>query len=203
MTAPQPLFSGFLLTSLKDEALERLDTEVDRADLGHLDVDPGALKAIVDRVMPKPPTILRDRVTFAIDETTVRTFDLLSRPRMKDGIVILLRVPFAGDGRFFHLTAAAGFDEHPKGVVDDQALLLEIVTASTDVDDVVAVVADRLDRVEMLLSHQSQEVERWREAFDRAAIRAVADRKTRIAMADRTRRALEAAGYRQAADAGD
>ena len=199
MTAIQPLFSGELLTSLKDEALERLDTAVDTVDLAELEADPGALDAVVDRVMPTPPTLSRDRVTFEIDETTLRTFDLLSRPRLKDGIAILLRIPFKGDGRFFHLTAAAGFEPHPKGEVEGQQLLLEIATASTDEGDVVAEVAEHLDRVETLLSHQSDEVERWREAFRRAAVQAVADRKTRAALAGRTRRALEAAGYRHAA----
>lgn len=197
----QPLFSGELLGSLKDEALERLDTAVDTADLAELDADPAALDAVVDRVMPKPPVLSRDRVTFEIDETTLNTFDLLSRPRMKDGITVLLRVPFRGDGRFFDLTAAVGFEAHPRGEVDDQQLSLEIVTASTDENDIVAKVAEHLDRVETLLSHQSDEVERWRDAFRRAAVQAVADRKTRVAKAGRTRRALEAAGYRHVGDA--
>ena len=68
----------------------------------------------------------------------------------------------------------------PRGEVEGQQLSLEIVTASTDEGDVVAQVAEHLDRVETLLSHQSDEVERWREAFGRAAVRAVADRKTRV-----------------------
>lgn len=201
MSDMQPLFSGELLTVLRNEALERLDTAVDTADLAALEGDPGGLDAIVDRVMPTPPTLARDRVTFEIDETMLRTLDLLSRPRMKDGIAILLFVPFAGDGRFFHLTAAAGFEAHPKGTVEGQTLLLEILTASSDDADIVSEVADHLDRVETLLSHQSDEVERWREAFGRAAVRAVADRKTRAAMAERTLRALKAAGYRHAGEA--
>lgn len=199
MTAIQPLFSGALIASLKDEGLERLDAAVDTADLAELDADPGALDAVVDRVMPKPPMLSRDRVTFEIDETTLSTFDLLSRSRMKDGIAIFLHVPFEGDGRFFDLTAAVGFDAHPRGEVEGQQLLLEIVTASTDENDIVAKVAEHLDRVETLLSHQSEEVERWREAFRRAAVQTVADRKARAALAGRTRRALEAAGYRHAA----
>ncbi|MCA3699724.1 MAG: hypothetical protein IOB84_08050 [Brevundimonas sp.] len=199
MTAVQPLFSGELLASLKDDVLERLDTAVGTADLAELEADPGALYTVVDRVMPKPPVLSRDRVTFEIDETTLSTIDLLSRPRMKDAIAILLRVPFAGDGRFFHLTAAVGFEAHPRGEVEGQQLSLEIVTASTDENDIVAKVAEHLDRVETLLSHQSEEIERWRDAFRRAAAQALADRKARAALAVRTRGALEAAGYRHAA----
>lgn len=93
------------------------------------------------------------------------------------------------------------FEAHPRGEVEGQQLSLEIVTASTDEGDVVAQVAEHLDRVETLLSHQSDEVERWREAFGRAAVRAVADRKTRVAMAKRTLSALKAAGYRHVGDA--
>ena len=148
--------------------------------------------------MPKPPSLSLSRasMTFEIDQTMLRTFDLLSRPRMRDGIAILLRVPFTGNGRFFHLTAAAGFEAHPKGAVEGQTLLLKIVTASSDDSDIVSQVAEHIDRVETLLLNQAHEVERWREAFRRAAVQAVADRTTRAAMAERTLRALKAAGYR-------
>ena len=130
MTAIQPLFSGELLASLKDEALERLDTAVDTADLAELDADPGALDAVVDRVMPKPPVLSRDRVTFEIDETTLNTFDLLSRPRMKDGITVLCSLHFLSLARRYGTRVIAlkagkvAFDGLPRDI--DERLFKEI-----------------------------------------------------------------------------
>lgn len=192
-----PLFSGAPLLSLRDETLEAIEAAVDALDPSRLGTDPSDIDALVEPLIPVPAALVRETATFEVEETSLRTLDLLSRPRMRDGIVITLHVPFTGDRRVFDLTAAAGFEDLPQAVVESHSLIVEIATLTTDEAMAISEVADQLDRIETLLAHQAREVGHWRDGFRRAAVRAIEDRLQRRAVAGRTVLALIAAGYRR------
>ncbi|WP_309629014.1 hypothetical protein [Brevundimonas sp.] len=191
------LFSGEALSSLRDEALAALYAAVNGMAESQLGTDPAVLEALVDQTLPAPARIHRSEVTFEIGEASLKSFDLLSRPRHEDGILVLLKIPFSGDARYFNVSAAAGFEVPPDGGVEGQTLLVPIPTTSTDETTVVAEVDARLDRIERLLAHQAEEVARWRSVLRQAAVRAIEDRRARLAMETRTIAALEEVGLHQ------
>ena len=191
------LFAGEALSSLKDEALVALDAAVNSMTEAQLQTDPVVLEGLIDQTLPAPARILRSEVTFEIGEASLKSFDLLSRPRHEDGILVLLKIPFSGDARYFNVSAAAGFEALPDGEVEGQTLLVPIPTTSTDETTVVTEVDARLDRIERLLAHQAEEAARWRPELRQAAVRAIEDRRARLAMETRTIAALEDFGLRQ------
>lgn len=197
MATYMPLFSGDPLSSLRDETLKAVEEAVDALDPSRLGTDPSDIDALVEPLIPVPAALVREKATFEVEERSLRTFDLLSRPRMRDGIAIILHVPFTGDRRFFNLTAAAGFEDLPQAVIESKALIVEIATVTTDEARAISDVADQLDRIETLLAHQAREVGHWRDGFRRDAVRAIEDRLQRRAVAGRTVQALIAAGYRR------
>lgn len=193
------LFSGDPLSVLRDEALEALKAAIDDLPAASLSDHDAEIDVLVADALPDPVRLDRAGIVFDLDEAAFTSLDLLARPRSREGVSVALEVPFTGDPRFFDLTAAAGLGDEPQGDVDGEGLRLSFVTASTDETTVLEDVNGRLDRIETLLGHQTRTVAGWRPALRLAAVEAIHARRERLAMLERTARALEAAGYRRQA----
>ncbi|GEM_PF-3939482 len=194
------LFSAAPLSSLEDEVREALDDAIDSLPLARLHRDPLDVEPMIDALLPRPARLLRDQTRFSVEEAPVKTRDLLSRPRTRDGVRVVLRTPFEGDGRFLDLTAAPGLDSLPEGRVDGQTLVLSLATLAQDPARIAAEVGRLLDEVEILLTHQAHTVEGWRGSLTQAATSAILDRRERVEAAEATALALEAAGFRRTSD---
>lgn len=193
---PGELFSGDLLETLGEEAVEALAQAVLDLDPDRLTETPRMIDDLVKPHTPAVPTLQRDRIFFERFEAELDGFDLLSRPRKRWGLGFSFHIPFEGDPRFFSL-AGGGPLATPEGSVEDHCLVLTVLADPTE-DEIAATLEARIEQIESVLRFQARYVERLGQELRKTAEAALKARVQRLGRLDRVNLALVGAGYRNA-----